>query len=311
MRTNEKSGDIVRWWGPPCVALGAGLWGLESLFRVKLQEHFSADLLVFYEHVLGTLLLLPMLWFARRQALRLNRRAWGWLLVSGIVGSAFGTVFFTASLKHINVSVATLLLNLQPIVAVAVARVTLKEKLEPGFLRWAILAILAGAVITYDGAQSLHVGSTLGLLLVLGTILCWGTATVAGRGMMRETSIFVAAPLRFAIGMLATLGVVFVGGAGPQIAPQFHLVWHGDVLKQYALLLLVAGLTPTFLYFYGLKYTRATAGAFCEMLQAIVAVLVAWLVLGYPLVMHQVVAGIVLLLAVTKINLLQARKKSA
>ncbi|HRK03401.1 MAG TPA: EamA family transporter, partial [Oligoflexia bacterium] len=88
------------------------------------------------------------------------------------------------------------------------------------------------------------------------------------------------------------------------------ILGEGDIIKQYALLLFAAGITPTFFYFVGLKYTRATAGAFCEMIQAIVAVLVAWIVLGDALAWHQIIAAVVLVVSVTMINLLQARDKS-
>lgn len=303
-----STGDIVRWWGPPSVALGAGLWGLESLFRVRLQQYFSSDLLVFYEHVMGAIVLAPVLWFARHQMRALTRKAIGWLLVSGIVGSAFGTVLFTAALNYMNVSVATLLLNLQPVIAVTMAFLLLKEKLANGFGKWAFLAVLAGAVITFDRFETLQVESPLGLICIFGAIFCWGTSTVAGRGMMRETTIFVAAPLRFAVGMIATLGVVFVNGNGPVVLERAAVIQRAEVFEQYLLLLLVAGITPTFLYFFGLKYTRATAGAFCEMIQAIVAVVVAWVVLGDALAWHQVLAGLALLASVVKINLLQASR---
>ncbi|HRK03044.1 MAG TPA: DMT family transporter, partial [Oligoflexia bacterium] len=207
-----QTGDVVRWWGPLSVALGAGLWGLESLFRVRLGEHFPADLLVFYEHVMGTVVLAPVLWFARKQVAQLTKKAVGWLLISGVVGSAFGTVLFTASLKHLNVSVATVLLNLQPLVAISMASILLKERMAKGFAWWAALAVAAGVVITFEHVENFRVENPVGILCVFGAILCWGTATVAGRGLMRETSIWVAAPLRFAVGMLATLGVVVFGG---------------------------------------------------------------------------------------------------
>ena len=111
----HPSSPQTRWYGPPMVALGAGLWGVETLFRVNLQQHFKSDVLVFFEHVVSLAIAVPLLLWNIRAALAMSRRSFGWMLVSAIVGSAFGTVFFTASLARMNVSVANVLLNLQPL----------------------------------------------------------------------------------------------------------------------------------------------------------------------------------------------------
>ena len=309
MAAMTKKAAQTRWYGPPLVALGAGLWGVETLYRVNLQKHFGPDVLVFFEHVIGVLILLPMLLWNWKAMQGLSRRAWSWILVSAVVGSAFGTVFFTASLARINISVANVLLNLQPVWSVMVARYFLKERTAPGFPLWAALAMASGIVIGIEhfDAGRFHVADPMGLLFVLGTILCWGTATVAGRALMMETPLGVAAPLRFIFGMLGTLAIVLVNGHGAQMASQFPLLTDALILKEYLLLLLVAGLTPLFFYFYGLKYTSAVAGAFCEMSQTLAALLITWGVMGQPLAMHQVVAAAVLMAAVVRINLLQAK----
>lgn len=298
-----------RWYGPPLVALGAGLWGVETIFRVNLQQHFASDVLVFFEHVIGVLILLPLLAWNWKGMRGLSRRAWAWILVSAVVGSAFGTVFFTASLSRLNISVANVLLNLQPVWSVLVARLFLGERTAPGFPLWAAMAMAAGIVIGIEhfDAGRFHVEDPLGLLFVLGTILCWGTATVAGRALMTETPLAVAAPLRFIFGMLGTLAIVLVNGHGAEMASQVPLLAEGPILKEYLLLLMVAGLTPLFFYFYGLKYTSAVAGAFCEMSQTLAALAVTWGVMGQALAWHQVAAAATLMVAVVRINVLQAR----
>lgn len=299
----------VRWYGPPLVALGAGMWGLETLFRVHLQQTFSADVLVFFEHCIGVCLLLPLLLFRFSDVLKLSRGAWGWLMVSAMVGSALGTILFTASLARVNISVANVLLNLQPVWAVGVARLVLKERPARGFFLWAALATLAGVLISVRefSAQGFVVENPSGLLFVLGTIVCWGTATVAGRALMAEAPLLVAVPLRFVFGAIAAGLIVALNGSIPEAAAKLPTLADPTVLRGYLELLLIAGLTPLFFYFWGLKHTSAVAGAFCEMSQALVALGITWGIMGQPLKWHQAVAAAVLVVAVTRINILQAK----
>ena len=67
-------------------------------------------------------------------------------------------------------------------------------------------------------------------------------------------------------------------------------------------LLVVAAITPTFLYFAGLARTRASVATFAEMAQTFASLLITWGVMGEALRPHQLVAGVVLLVAVGFIN---------
>lgn len=298
----------TRWFGPPLVALGAGMWGIETIFRVNLQRTFGSDVLVFFEHLVSLLFAVPLLAWNFRKALGLPRQAWGWMLVSAVIGSAFGTVFFTASLGLVNLSVANVLLNLQPLWSVFVARVALGERISKKIGPWALLALASGIALSFESleATKFQIHNPVGLLLVFGTILCWGTATVAGRALMGYMPLEVAAPSRMVFGTFATLGIVAFNGHFHLMSDQLPLLTHGPILSEYLKLVLIAGFTPVFFYFYGLKYTSAVAGTFCEMSQTIAALLVTWGVMGQALAAHQVLAGVLLIAAVTRISLLQA-----
>jgi DME family drug/metabolite transporter len=300
------------WWGPFSVSLGAALWGIETLFRVNLQQYFSSDVLVFFEHVIAVIILLPLLLNSLREYVGMSADAWKWLFISGVIGSSFGTVFFTASLSKLNLSVANLLLNLQPLVSVTLARLLLKEKVAKGFGPWALTAIVAGALISVERFDSsgYEVQEWQGLLFVLGTIICWGAATVAGRGLMSEISLKAASSARFVAGMFGCLIVILINGHWDLMGDSLPHLANWVVLKEYLWLLLAAGMTPLFFYFYGLKHTSAVAGAFCEMSQTLSALLVTWLVMGQTLHLHQILAGLILVIAVLRVNILQARLHS-
>src|SRR5262249_54114509 len=81
--------------GPWLVAIGAALWGTESAWRIPLNGVFDEDVLVFWEHVILVALALPFIIPRLRELKTVRRATIAWLLLSGVAGSAVGTVLFT------------------------------------------------------------------------------------------------------------------------------------------------------------------------------------------------------------------------
>src|SRR5882672_5660286 len=104
-------------YGPWLVGLGAALWGTESAWRIPLNELFDAQVIVFWEHILILLMLLPLLLSRIADLPKIDARTWGYLIFSGFAGSAVGTVFFTLALKYGNPTVVNVILNIQPFIS--------------------------------------------------------------------------------------------------------------------------------------------------------------------------------------------------
>src|SRR5262249_50302637 len=137
--------------GPLFVIIGAGLWGTETFFRVNLNARFDSEVLVFYEHLFCIAFTLPIAVSGLRAVRGVPRSSWIYLLLSGVLGSAVGTTFFTMSLRVLQPSVANVLLNFQPIVSVVFATVLLQEQLGSRFYLWAGVALACGLVIASKG----------------------------------------------------------------------------------------------------------------------------------------------------------------
>lgn len=284
--------------GPALVVVGASMWGLETFWRLRLTPHFAADVLVFHEHWIGLLLTSPLLVWGARGLRGVSRRGWLSMLASGVLGSALGTVCFTQALTLLNPSVANLLLNVQPLVSVGVTWLWLRERPTAWFWPWAALAIVCGVTLAWDPAALAEPGRLAsGLLFLAGTAFCWGASTTFGRGAMLELDFRTAVALRYAIGTAATFAVVAARGLSAERL-NFPALADGAVLRSLLELLLVAAITPTFLYFAGLARTPASVATFAEMAQTFAALLITWGVLGHALTPVQLAAGVLLLVAV-------------
>jgi drug/metabolite transporter (DMT)-like permease len=301
-------------WGPVLVALGASLWGTETLWRDRLNQVMTPDVMVLLEHALFLLFAIPVLWWQRHQWLHMPRSVWWYLVASGVLGSALGAYFFTAALTGMNASVANALLHLQPLLSTGFALWLLHERPNPQLWPWAALALVAGMVLPITPLSNWQTGWQGGSLtlfadackpavvFVLLTAMCWGFSTVAGRAINTTLPVLTASALRVVIGFATMAAVVLLKG---QALP-WHVIQQPVVWQDLTVLAWFAGLLPLLLYFKGLQHTPAAVAGFWETFQVVAALLITWGVMGQPLMPHQVVATVILIVAVQRIDRLQA-----
>jgi twitching motility protein PilT len=154
-------------FGPLFVIIGASLWGTETYFRVILNTRFDAEVLVFYEHLFCIFFSLPFAFNQKLQISGISKRAWVYLFLSGTLGSAVGTTFFTMSLNSLNSSVANVLLNFQPLVSTLFAALLLGERLTRRFFLWGVVALSAGLVLASNGFKFENLTASIGLLYIM------------------------------------------------------------------------------------------------------------------------------------------------
>jgi drug/metabolite transporter (DMT)-like permease len=295
----ERAASLFRGLlGPALVLVGASMWGLETLWRVRLNAKFDADILVFHEHWMGLVLTSPFLILGAADLRGVSRKAVVSMIASGVLGSALGTVCFTEALTLLNASLANLLLNVQPVISVLVSWFWLRERPLPPFYAWAAVALACGAAMAWspDALEAPH-RLALGLLFIAATAVCWGASTTFGRAAMIEIDFKTGTALRYLIGTVATFVLAaMTGNVGPRLMGP--VLFTSSTLKDMAGLLVIAAITPTFLYFAGLSRTRASVATFAEMAQTFASLFITWGVLGEPLTPVQMIAGAVLLVAV-------------
>jgi drug/metabolite transporter (DMT)-like permease len=284
------------------VIAGASMWGLETFWRVRLIKKFDPDILVFHEHWMGLCLTLPFLIVGAGALRGVSRKAVVSMVASGVLGSALGTVCFTEALARLNSSLANLLLNVQPVISVLVSWFWLRERPRRRFYPWAAVALACGIAMAWspDAVRSPH-SLGLGLLFIAATALCWGASTTFGRAAMIEIDFKTGAALRYLIGAVATFALAALNGNVVERL-RWSVLVTTSTLKDMAGLLVVAAVTPTFLYFAGLARTRASVATFAEMAQTFASLVITWGVLGDSLSPQQVAAGVLLLVSVFFIN---------
>jgi len=299
-------------YGPWLVGLGAALWGTESAWRIPLNQLFDARVIVFWEHVLILIMFLPILVPRLQEISSINARTWGYLLFSGFAGSAVGTVFFTLALKYGNATVVNVILNIQPVISTIGAFLLFGDRLAPRFFIYAAVAIIAGIFVSVAhpmliGASFERAGLNVGTGYALICALFWGLSTVAGRGVMIGMSLGLAASLRIVVGLVCMILILLAYEKlnGIALWPAIAQVHATKAIILLIFLASVSGGIPLLIYFQGLRLTRASTAGYFEMMQTLAAVCITWGVFHASLQLHQVIAAIVLIVAVAMVHHVQ------
>jgi drug/metabolite transporter (DMT)-like permease len=287
------------------VAVGAAMWGTDGILRVPLLEVASPSQIVLLEHLVLLLYSVPAVLLGWRFFRGLGAAQWVALLVIGWGGSALATLLFTTAFDVGNPTVVILLQKTQPLFAIALAAILLRERL--GWAYWPCFAVaMVGAYLISFGNlgpfSALGSAELLPAALALGAALLWGSSTVLGRLVLKDVPFYAltGARLFLAVPLLACIVVAqsSVGGLAAGFASEPSRV---------ILLALIPGLLALLLYYRGLTGTRASYATLAELAFPATAVVLNWTFLGVGVSPNQILGFVLLWGAVFVLGYLNAR----
>ena len=279
------------------VIFAAFLWSFDGFIRQNLFA-LPSFLIVSLEHVIGAILFLPLLIRGWKEVSSLGQRGWISVLWISIFGGVLGTFFYTKALSYVNyidLSVVVLLQKLQPIFAIALAGVILKEKITNRFIILAFTAIVGGYLVTF-GSSSIKDWddkTIIAALLALLAAFSWGSSTVLGKHALNRLSFTTVTSLRLAITASVTAFVLLSTGQYDAINNMTLSHWGFIVL-----IVLSTGSLALFFYYYGLNKLPASHATLYELFRPLSAVGLDWFIRGNILSLPQWVGAILLLGAI-------------
>ena len=283
--------------GALLVILGAALWGTDAVFRWPLTAALSPVTIVFLEHCILSMAVIPLVVKFRRQFLVLLWRDYLALVVIALGGSAAATILFTFSVKQGNPSVVILLQKTQPLFTILLARLALGEKPPAWFWPWSAAAV-AGAVLVsapdWQPDQMAVPTPAAAVFSAIGAAALWGSATVSGRYIVSRVSVRFLTALRFLFALPA-LAILY----RLQPAVQRELPSDFSPLAIIVAMALMPGLAALLIYYKGLQSTTASLASICELSFPVTAVAVNWLLLGVRLSALQLFGSAILVISVT------------
>ena len=219
-------------------------------------------------------------------------------------GGAIGTLAIVKALFLVNfqsLTVVVLLQKLQPVFAILLAAILLKERLHKGFVFWASIAIVASYFLAFGfSLPDFNTGSrtTHAALYSLLAAISFGSATVFGKKILNRVDFISTTYFRYGFTTIIMLIIVLLAGTLTQLELTTPQNW--------TILIIIAFTTGSgalFLFYYGLRNVKAMVATICELLFPVSAILFDYLFNGKVLSTVQWISAIVLMSAIIKLSI--------
>lgn len=272
------------------VLLGAGLWGVDPLFRIILMKTLTSSQIVLLEHLVLFLVTSPILWGHRQELKGIRLRQAGALLFVSWGGSAVATILFTTALSSGDLNAVLLLQKLQPLFAIGLAAVLLKERLPKNFAPLILLALVGTYFLTFGWSVPFGKADSfisIGCLMALGAAALWGGSTVMGRYLLRSMKYETVTSMRFIIALPLLFIIASIEGAPWQILDGFNS--SAAILMNLLLQALFPGLLSMLLYYRGLRTTNASFASLAELGFPLTGIIINWIVFNQLVTIPQII----------------------
>jgi len=278
-----------------CAAL---LWSVDGVLRQGLHS-ISSLVIVAIEHLLGALIFLPFLFRSTSKIRRLDRKGWVSIFWVSICGGLLGTYFYTKALGYVNyidLSVVVLIQKLQPLFAISLASIVLREKVSKDFIFLASTAILGGYLTTFGNKPFLFLDnkSIIASLFALLASFCWRSSTVLGKAALKQIHFKLITCMRLIVTGFVALLIITSSG---NISDLYSLSIEN--YKTIIIIVLTSGSIALSIYYYGLQNLAASHTTIYELVWPLSAVLIDWLIRGKTLSLAQMIGAIILVSSIT------------
>ena len=290
-------------FAPLLVVIAASLWAVDGIVLRPSLYSLPVPLVVFVESAIVAILLTPFFIKRFSSLKQLKQRDWFAFFGVALLGGAVGTMAITKALFYVNfvnLSVVILLQKLQPVFAISLATIFLKEKLPKEFFLWAGLAIIGAYFMTFGfSSPNFSTGdkTTIAALFALLAAFSFSSSTVLSKRALRNVDYEMGTYLRF---LFATIIMLVIAGTTDDISGISEIT-----TKQIIVFLIIAfttGGAAIFLYYYGLKRISASVASICELAFPLTAVVLEYVVHGNILSPVQWIGAAVLLISILKVS---------
>jgi drug/metabolite transporter (DMT)-like permease len=293
--------------GAMAICFAAILWGLDGIVLTPRLNRLDITLVVFVFHALPFLI---MNMFLFREYKIIRQFTPGDVLqfaLLALLGGAIGTLAIVKALFLVEfkaLTVVVLLQKLQPVFAITLAAILLREKLKPNFLLWAVVAVLAGYFLTFGfHLPDFRTGNNTMLAAAFSLLAAFsfGSSTVLSKKVLQKYPFVTATFYRY--GFTTIIMLIIAAFAGT-----LHGI--GSVnQKEWLIFLIIAFTTGSgaiFLYYFGLMRIRAMLATICELCFPVSAILFDYYFNGKVLNPIQWVSASIMILAILKLSIQKA-----
>ncbi len=288
------------------IGVASALWGLDGVVLTPRLSNINVVFVVFILHALPFVFMNIFLYKRYSELKKLDKTAIYSLIAVSIFGGVIGTVAIVKALFLVNfqqLSVVVLLQKFQPVFAIILAAIFLKEKLSKNFLMWGTVAIIAGYFLTFGfKAPNLEADKNTihAALLSLVAAFSFGSSTVFSKNILAKVDFITATFFRYGTAFFLLLPYIIFSGLMLEFSNLNYENW---------VIILIISLTTgsgaILMYYYGLKYIKASVSTIVELFFPISAILFDYIINHNVLSPIQWISAAVMIFAIIKANIVK------
>jgi len=288
------------------------MWGLDGVVLTPRLYNLAVSWVVFILHALPFILMHSFLYGEYKKLKFFTRNDLIIVALIALFGGAIGTLSIVKALFLINfkeLSIVVLLQKLQPVFAIILAAVILKEKISKYFIIWASIALLGGYTLTFGfNAPDFHTGSTTAqsAMFALLAAFSFGSSTVFSKMLLQKHSFQTATFFRYGFTSLIMLVFILITGNYIQFSQVSETNW-----IIFFIIAITTGSGAIFLYYFGLNQVKASVAIICELFFPISTIVFDYIFNGSRLSAVQWASAALMVFAIIILNRTQNTEKTS
>ncbi len=289
--------------GTVAISISAIMWGFDGVVLTPRLSNLDVIWVVFVLHAFPFLLMNIFMFKQYRNLSSFLKQDYILFFLVALFGGAIGTISIVKALFLVDfhqLSVVVLLQKLQPIFAIILAAILLKEKIKKHFIGWATLAIISSYFLTFGFALpsiSMDDNTIKAALYALLAAFSFGSSTVFSKKILINHNFVTATFFRYGFTSILLLIMVLITGKAYQLELTTDVNW-----IYFIIIGLTTGSGAIFIYYYGLRRVKAIVATISELLFPISAVLFDYLFNGSVLSPVQMLSAVIMVLAIIKLS---------
>ena len=291
------------------IIIAAIMWGLDGILLTPSyfsKFHFyDVNFIVFIAHAIPTFILSVLFTKQFKMLKTFTKSDYLFFILIAVFGGSIGTLSIVKALQlseYSKFSIVILIQKSQPIFAVFLAFLILKERPSKKFYIIAGISLISIYFLTFEfkSPTLLPKNNLLAVMYSLLAAFSFGSSTVFGKKIVGSFSFLTSTFYRFFFTSLVMLIFVLFSGATEKSLTTFT---GNKSLMSLSLFIAIFGLFAILIYYNGLKSVPASTATFCELAYPLTSVIAEAVILKRFLSPVQFISAIILVGSILYLNL--------
>lgn len=295
------------------IIIAAMMWAIDGVLLTPnyfVKGFYDVKFIVFISHFTSLIFLCIFHSNQLKKLKEFNKDDYLYFLLISLFGGTIGTLSIVKALQlsNFSLSMVTLIQKSQPIFAVIMAYILLREKPTKKFYIIFTIAIISLYFLIFglENPKLLNENNLKAAMYSLIAAICFGSSTVFGRKVSINHSFLTTTFYRFFFtSIIAFIILLLFGNFSSSLSIYINIP------NLYILTIVIAifGLVAILLYYKGMMSTNAIYATLCELAYPLTSVILEAIIYKRVLSTVQLISAVVLISSILYMNLQKINDK--